>query len=333
MMATMMMLQRRAMMAFVRPSRAMAIVASHPGPSNNLQASSVTSEVSHSQVAEIRALAARTGEKFKDEKLLLQALTHRTYDGYAHNGRLSLLGETVLSQSVVEHLYFNFPNLYSTAIKSVRDRFLSADVLGPIGRKLGFQDALLYKHAEEGEAVKAAKPFEHNKRAKYHVDPVPPQKIPASAVAAAFKAFVGALYVDQGALQAKRYVKDFVVHTLENSDLSEFIKLEHPRRVLQRLHAASGREPLAYRVIEESGRATHMPTFLVGVFAGNQKLATGAGYSLQLAKAEAARAALRAHYLEEMAAAPLSFDSDDYMPEDEVSEVNNSSLPEPNTTA
>ena len=47
-----------------------------------------------SQVAEIRALAARTGEKIQDESLLLQALTHRTFDGYAHNGRLALLGTT-----------------------------------------------------------------------------------------------------------------------------------------------------------------------------------------------------------------------------------------------
>lgn len=127
-----------------------------------------------SQIAEIRAVAARTGEGFSNEKLLLQALTHRTFDGYAHNGRLSLLGkivlvccreavppqsadmngwammgnlgvftttttffvlfrcrcrahlppwllqlkgETVLSQSVTEHLYFNFPNLYSTAMR------------------------------------------------------------------------------------------------------------------------------------------------------------------------------------------------------------------------
>eukprot|EP00043_Microstomoeca_roanoka_P029263 m.21308 g.21308 ORF g.21308 m.21308 type:complete len:325 (-) comp9074_c0_seq1:112-1086(-) len=305
--------------------RPLAVIASHPSSTASLSPSSVTS-LSSAQLAEIRALAARTNETFKNEQLLIQALTHRTFDGYAHNGRLSLLGESIISQSVTEHLYFNFPNLYSSALKAIRDRFLSADVLGPIGRKLGFQDALLYTHAStESEAPRPA-PYPNSKRAKYHVTPTPPQKIPATAVAAAFKAFVGALYADRGYLTARAYVQDFVVHVLKNEDLSDFVKLEHPKAVLNNLHAASGNEPLSYRMIEETGRATHLPTFMVGIFAGDKCLGRGAGFNLKLAENEAARAVLRTHYLKELSLAKLPFDLADYSPEDETESITNESV-------
>ena len=41
------------------------------------------------------------------------------------------------------------------------------------------------------------RPHAHNKRAKYHEEPQVPKKVPATAIAGAFKGFVGALYVDQ----------------------------------------------------------------------------------------------------------------------------------------
>eukprot|EP01147_Barroeca_monosierra_P003762 gene3762-6285_t len=279
--------------------RWMSIEASHDTIAGSLHPPS-TPSISASNLAEIRALASRLGEDLQNEDLLVQALTHRTFDGYAHNGRLCLLGESIIQQSVTEHLYFNFPNLYSSALRDICSRFLSPHVLAPIGNRLGFQHALLYKHVVE-ENTQAKKPAPHpgSKRAKYHQVPEPPKRIPQTAVASAFKAFIGALHVDQ-------------------ENLSDFIKLEHPRVVLQHIHASSGLPPLDYRVIEETGRASHLPTFMIGVFAGESCLGTGAGFSLKFAKAEAARSALRKHYLSELRDAPSPYEMVDYDPAQEV---------------
>lgn len=46
-------------------------------------------------------------------------------------------------------------------------------------------------------------------------------------------------------------------------------------------------------MLAESGRKTHAPVYLVGVYSGDLKLAEGASYNIKLAQNEAALAALR----------------------------------------
>lgn len=50
---------------------------------------------------------------------------------------------------------------------------------------------------EENTQAKKPAPHPGSKRAKYHQVPEPPKRIPQTAVASAFKAFIGALHVDQ----------------------------------------------------------------------------------------------------------------------------------------
>jgi dsRNA-specific ribonuclease len=42
----------------------------------------------------------------------------------------------------------------------------------------------------------------------------------------------------------------------------------------------------ALRIVSETGRKTHLPTFVVGVFSGDQSLGEGAGFSISMAEGE-----------------------------------------------
>eukprot|EP00056_Hartaetosiga_gracilis_P010010 m.146937 g.146937 ORF g.146937 m.146937 type:complete len:334 (-) comp13237_c2_seq31:167-1168(-) len=280
----------------------LSIVSEHSAPVvGELDSTSVSPE----QRAEIGAIPARLSEQIDNEDLLIEALTHKSFHITRNNGRLSLLGKSIVSQLVMENLFFRFPNMMATTINDIHNRFMSADVLGPIGRQLGFQDALLYKY-ETPLYPEYPKPHEHSKRSKYHKTPQAPQKIPLSATADAFQAFVAALYIDKGFATARSFTTDFVVHVLDNEDLDEMVKLEHPKLILQHINASnSSNLPLVYKVVNETGRLSHLPTFEVSVLRGDEELGRGAGFSLLSAQQDAARTALKEHFLQELDDAPL----------------------------
>ena len=57
---------------------------------------------------------------FKDQKLLAQALTHRSYKKQTHNERLEFLGDAVLDLVVGEYLFKKFPNLSEGDLSKLR---------------------------------------------------------------------------------------------------------------------------------------------------------------------------------------------------------------------
>ena len=59
--------------------------------------------------AAIARLSKKIGYSFKEPKLLLQALTHRSAKG-AHNERLEFLGDSILGFVIAEVLFKQFPD-------------------------------------------------------------------------------------------------------------------------------------------------------------------------------------------------------------------------------
>jgi dsRNA-specific ribonuclease len=160
-------------------------------------------------------------------------------------------------------------------------------------------------------------------------------------VADTFKALVGAVLLDQGPTAAAAFARKVVSPRLDSINVEDLLSLRHPKVTLAKFlardkqpapkyrsvtkpPAAPGRwspwrflrcSPLPSppsllvlsRVLNETGRLTHLPTFQVAVFSGDKELATAASYSLKIAEAEAARNALRSHFSVEIndVAAPV----------------------------
>ena len=83
-------------------------------------------------------LSKRIGYTFKDQKRLLQALTHRSAKGQ-HNERLEFLGDSILGFVIAEKLYQQFPQASEGDLTRMRSSLVRGVTLAQLARdfKLG----------------------------------------------------------------------------------------------------------------------------------------------------------------------------------------------------
>lgn len=218
------------------------------------------------------ALQARLGYAFRDEGLLRLALTHRSL---AHdqsgptpdNQRLEFLGDAVLQLVLTRELYDKFPTLDEGPLTKARAQMVNRRTLTSQGRQLGLGEYLLLSR---GEAATGGR-----------------EK--ASALADAFEALVGAIYLD-GGLDAAR---DFLRRQFRDAfgGLPGIPSLENPKGELQELLQAKSPEAPQYRLESASG-PDHERVFESAVYHDGQELGRGHGRSKKEAESQAANAAL-----------------------------------------
>ena len=92
---------------------------------------------------------------FRDQTLLVQALTHPSYlheasgsDGGDYQ-RLEFLGDAVLGLLLAELLYVRYPDWDEGALSQLRSRLAGQDVLADRARWLGIGDFVLLGRGEE----------------------------------------------------------------------------------------------------------------------------------------------------------------------------------------
>ena len=109
------------------------------------------------------------------------------------------------------------------------------------------------------------------------------------------RALMGAIYLHAGKKAAYNFFK---AHFLSRHlDVSKLFEFRQPTRDLSKLCAREGFESPTARLISETGRKSRTPVFVVGIFAGKDKLGEGAGASMDEARIRAAIAALKGWYL------------------------------------
>lgn len=92
-------------------------------------------------------LSASLGHAFRQQGLLRQALTHRSY-GAQHNERLEFLGDSVLNCTIAKALYDAFPNLPEGTLSRMRANLVKQDTLAEIAVRLKLGDYLLLGEGE-----------------------------------------------------------------------------------------------------------------------------------------------------------------------------------------
>lgn len=250
---------------------------------------------------ELSALSARLGHNLDKFPSLRAALNFRSSSGTGVNvskqpsgrqggKRLARLGRSLLDFFVTEYIFFTYPNLAGHQLRDVRASVTDPEVTARIASHVGMADLLLTSDKELHDSLPAE----------------------------GFEAVLGALYVDHGPAAAKKLVHGFVLPQLANADFSEFIKAQHPKFMLRAILRGVGKPPPVARLLRESGRLTHFPSFVVGMYSGEQLLAEGCGTSLKRAEREAASAALRKYFQTEVSRAPLPSDHEDFQAESQV---------------
>lgn len=96
---------------------------------------------------DLARLIARLGHEFKQESLLRQALTHRSYNSQ-HNERLEFLGDSVLNCVIARALYDTFPQLPEGTLSRMRANLVRQETLADIAVSLKLGDYLLLGEGE-----------------------------------------------------------------------------------------------------------------------------------------------------------------------------------------
>jgi len=220
-------------------------------------------------------LEINLGCKFKDPDLLRQSLVHRSYlnenPGFnlPHNERLEFLGDAVLELIVTEYLYNNYPNPEGD-LTNWRAALVNANMLGVIATELGLENFLYLSRGEAKDSGGKARQY---------------------ILANAIEAVIGAIYLDQGFVT----VTDFVNRTII-SKLGEVLEKSlyiDPKSRFQELSQENFSVTPHYLVLSENG-PDHAKIFKVGLYIGEEMIATGEGSSKQEAQVAAAEAGLKA---------------------------------------
>jgi ribonuclease-3 len=224
---------------------------------------------------DLSRLEAAIGYSFKNKDLLTQSVVHRSYLNehpsfpMGHNERLEFLGDAVLELVVTEHLYRNYPNPEGE-LTNWRAALVNAKMLAGIAHEIEVEPALYLSHGESKDSASKARMY---------------------ILANAFEAVIGALYLDDGMDAAKPFIDRFVLTRLAHV-LEHKLYLDPKSRFQESAQESVGVTP-TYKVLEEHG-PDHAKQFTVGVFLGDELVASGTGTSKQEAQVDAAEKGLQA---------------------------------------
>ena len=89
-----------------------------------------------------KVLQEKLGYHFKNETLLVRALTHRSKQKLKNNERLEFLGDSVLSLIISTELFNRYDKLREGELSRLRAALVKGETIAKLAFSLGMQDAL-----------------------------------------------------------------------------------------------------------------------------------------------------------------------------------------------
>jgi ribonuclease-3 len=224
-------------------------------------------------VSDLNNLQKEIQYQFRDPGLLRQALTHPSVAHeqgrqVRHNQRLEFLGDAVLGVVLTQELYEKFPDVSEGPLTKARAQMINRRTLAEQARQMALQEHLILSRGEEANLGRSR----------------------ASALADAFEALIGAVFLD-GGFEAAR---GFVLRSFHRAfgELTAIPTLDNPKGELQEMLQARSPDAPHYEVVRASG-PDHDRDFECVVSHGGMALGRGLGKSKKAAESEAALAALK----------------------------------------
>ncbi|HHH36709.1 MAG TPA: ribonuclease III [Gammaproteobacteria bacterium] len=218
--------------------------------------------------SELNQLLDKLDYRFDDERLLRQALTHRSA-GSVNNERLEFLGDAILNFVIAEVLYRRFPTVDEGRLSRLRANLVKGETLAVAARRIDLGNALLLGPGEL-------------KSGGFRRD---------SILAGALEAVIGAVYLDGGIEAARTLILRLLAKEIEQVTPEGPIK-DAKTRLQEYLQGR--RLPLpTYSVTAVRGRA-HDQVFEVACrVSGLEDVVVGQGSSRRRAEQQAAERALQ----------------------------------------
>lgn len=213
-----------------------------------------------------REFEERIGYHFKNEKLLLQALTHSSYANEHHMGknksneRLEFLGDAVLEIISSEFLFREYPDYTEGELSKMRASMVCEPTLAFCTRDLELGKYLLLGKGEAQTGGRQRK----------------------SILSDALEAVIGAVYLDGGFTNAKEFILRFVLNDIEHKQL-----FYDSKTILQEMVQGKTDGELTYKLLSEEG-PDHDKKFVVEAMIGTVSYGKGTGRTKKSAEQEAA---------------------------------------------
>lgn len=220
---------------------------------------------------DLENLQQTIGYKFKSIDILRLALTHpsscQTPNNLENNQRLEFLGDAVLGLIMALELYNAFPQMDEGGLTKLRARFVNGHILACCARKINLGKYLTLSPSDEQNGGRNRE----------------------STLADAFEALIGAIFLDSGFENARK----FVLECFSKAEVElKKMQFDNPKGQLQEILQASSHEPPQYKVLKSSG-PDHAKKFECAVFHKGKQLGYGIGGSKKAAEVNAAIAALQ----------------------------------------
>ena len=210
------------------------------------------------------------GYRFRNKKLLTQALTHSSYanehrmDKMYCNERLEFLGDAVLEVVSSDFLFHRFPEMPEGNLTKTRASMVCEPTLAYCAREISLGDYLLLGKGEDATGGRMRE----------------------SITSDALEAVIGAIYLDGGFAYAKEFIDRFVLNDMEHKQL-----FYDSKTILQELVQSTGEELLSYEILKEEG-PDHNKVFEVRAMLGSREIGRGVGRTKKAAEQTAAYKAI-----------------------------------------
>ena len=220
--------------------------------------------------SDIIEFEGKIGYTFKNKDLIIQAFTHSSQvneqkiNKKPDYERLEFLGDAVLEMISSAFLYKTYPDKKEGEMSKIRASLVCEPALAYCSEQLELKKYIQLGKGEEATGGR-------NKE---------------SIIADVMEAVIGALYLDGGIEESKRFIDNYV---LTNADSMQMFS--DSKSILQELAQGENLGNIRYEICGESG-PEHDKIFEVRVYVGDKNLGEGTGKTKKAAEQKAASQAL-----------------------------------------
>ena len=210
------------------------------------------------------------GYTFRVKQLLVQAFTHSSFvneqkiNKHPDYERLEFLGDAVLEMISSAYLFRKFPDKKEGEMSKMRASLVCEGALAFDAKVLDLKSYILLGKGEEATGGRDKE----------------------SIIADVMEAVIGALFLDGGIEQSKRFIDSYI---LTNTDA--VVMFGDSKSMLQEVAQGENLGEVRYEICGESG-PEHDKIFEVRVYVGDKNLGEGTGKTKKAAEQKAASQAL-----------------------------------------
>ena len=205
-------------------------------------------------------LEKKINYKFKNKKLLIKSLTHKSYDKFQNNEKIEFLGDRVLGLVIAKKLLEIYPEEKEGILDKKFASLVNKKTCLEIAKKIRLEKYILTFNPKNRNI-----------------------KIEDKVIADCCEALIGSIYLDKGFIAVENCILTLWKDNIKNSVVTQI----DAKTKLQEFSLKKFKKLPTYKLISNTG-PRHKPIFKVGVKLPNSKYYIGRGSSKKDAEQNAA---------------------------------------------